>query len=428
MPKLDEESGLSDYLAYAAMNNPGLKAAFYKWKEAVERVPQVSALPDPRFTYRYFIEEVETRVGPQRQSFELAQMIPWFGKLDLREDVAAQAAKAERQRFDAAKLKLFYRVSDAYYEYYYLWRAINTVRENLGLVKKFERVARTRYKTAAGSHPDIIRSQVELGKLEDRLRTLQDLRGPMAARLNAVLDRSPEADIPWPGDVTEPTISVTDAELAAWLAQFNPELLALDAEIVKNKYRTELAKKGYFPDVSLGVGYIDTASSSGGRRPSDDGKDPVVAMVSINLPIWWGKISAGVREARYSRLRLIHKKADRVNALNAELKLVLYRFRNAQRKIDLYRDSLLPKARQSIKATEASFRAGKASFLDLIDAERVLLEFQLAHERALANSRQRLAQLEMFVGRQIPRTPPIETGPTTKADTDSTKSHDGSQP
>ncbi|MFO8014418.1 MAG: hypothetical protein R6X20_14060 [Phycisphaerae bacterium] len=94
LPDLGEASGLSDYLAYAALNNPGLEAAFSRWKSAVERMPQVQALPDPRFNYRYYIREVETRVGPQRQAFGVAQRFPWFGTLDLAGGVAAEEARA----------------------------------------------------------------------------------------------------------------------------------------------------------------------------------------------------------------------------------------------------------------------------------------------------------------------------------------------
>jgi outer membrane protein TolC len=85
--------------------------------------------------------------------------------------------------------------------------------------------------------------------------------------------------------------------------------------------------------------------------------------------------------------------------------MVLYRFRDAERKVDLYRDTLVPKAEQSLKATETAFRAGKATFTDLVDAERVLLEFELSHERALASHAQRLAELEMLIGRDLPRAP-----------------------
>jgi len=224
---------------------------------------------------------------------------------------------------------------------------------------------------------------------------------PIVARLNAALNRPAEAPIPWPKSIETPIVSVTDEQLLGLLAGHNPELKGLDYDIASRQYRIDLAEKDYFPNVTLGGNYIDTGNSAGPMSPSDDGKDAVIAMVSVNLPIWWGKLAAGVREARHRHLEAVHRKADRANVLSADLKLASYRFRDAERKIDLYGDALLPKARQSIEATEASYRAGKGTFLDLIDAERVFLEFQLSHERALANRMQRLAELEMLIGTEI---------------------------
>lgn len=116
----------------------------------------------------------------------ISQAFPWFGKLRLRGDVAWNAAKSAQQRYRSEKLKLFYRVEGAYAEYYYISRAIAITRENLALLKYLEQVTRTKYKAAAARHPDVIKAQVELGKLDDHLRTLLDLRAPLAAKLNAV--------------------------------------------------------------------------------------------------------------------------------------------------------------------------------------------------------------------------------------------------
>ncbi len=421
--ELAEKPELSDYLTYAALNNPGLEAAFNQWKAALERVPQVKALPDPRFTYRYFIEEVETRVGAQRQAFELAQTFPWFGKLKLRGYAAFEASEAERQRYNAKKLKLFREVKDAYYEYYYLWRAINIVGENVRLIQTIERVLRTRYKAAVATHTEVIRAQVELGKLDDHLRTLKDLREPIVARLNAALNRSPNAPLPWPQAIEDVDVSVTDEELLAWLEHTNPEIRALDSEAARWKQEIKVAKKEYFPDVTLGVGYIDTANSTGGRRPSDDGKDPIIVMVSVNVPIWRDKLSAGVREARHRRLAAVHRKLDATNRLSAVLKFAAYGFRDANRKIDLYRDALLPKGRESLKATDASFRAGKASFTDLIDAQRILLEFELAYERALTNKAQRLAELESLTAQDFSITNRKQVKPKVREDNPESEGH-----
>ncbi|MHC4582365.1 MAG: TolC family protein, partial [Planctomycetota bacterium] len=201
LPSLTESSKLSDYLAYAALNNPGLEAAFNRWKASLERIPQVKALPDPKFNYLYYVREVETRVGPQRHGLGIAQAFPWFGKLKLRGDVATEAAHAARRRYDAVKVKLFFEVKDAYYEYYFLAKSVAITKENINLVGHLESVARSRYKAAAGRHPDVVRAQVEIGKLEDRYQSLLDLRQPIVARLNAALNRPAETDIPWPREI-----------------------------------------------------------------------------------------------------------------------------------------------------------------------------------------------------------------------------------
>jgi outer membrane protein TolC len=412
--KLSASSGLNTYLAYAAQNNPGLEAAFNRWKAAVERIPQVQALPDPRLTYRYYIRQVETRVGPMRQGFGLSQTFPWLGKLQLRGDVAFELAQAQRQRFEAARLKLFYEVTDAYCEYYYLWRSIAIVQDNLQLVQYMEKVARTRYRASAGTHPDVIRAQVEIGKLEDRLKSLQHLRKPVMARLNAALNQPASTELPWAKSIPQGRILFSDEQVLAWMDKFNPELKAIDAELAAARYSTALAKKEYFPDITLGVDYTDVGKSTGGRHPSDDGNDAVAVTASINLPIWYDKLASGVREARHRQLATTLSRHQRANDLAWTLKLVLYRLHDAQRKVNLYRNTLVPKATEAVKTSETAFRAGKASFTDLIDAQRLLLAFELAVERSAADRAQRLAEVEMLVGRALPRGKPAMGQPLSR--------------
>ena len=133
----------------------------------------------------------------------------------------------------------------------------------------------------------------------------------------------------------------------------------------------------------------------------DSGKDPVIAAVSINLPIWVHKYRAAEREARASYRAALRAEADRQNELGARARLVLYQLRDAERRIKLYRDALLPKAHESLRASTAAFRGGTAGFTDLIDTQRTLLEFALALERARADHAQRAAEVEMLLGRPL---------------------------
>lgn len=401
---------LDDYLRYAALHNAGLKAAFGRWKAAVERVPQVEALPDPKLTYRYYISEIETRVGAMRQRVSLAQTFPWFGKLRLRGDAAAAAADGARQQFEAARLDLFYRVKAAYYDYYLLKRKIDILDENIRLLKHLERVARTRYTVGAASHPSVVRAQVELGKLADRAASLRDLRTPVAARLDAALNRSAGSVLPWPARLPDAPTELADQAVLARLKKNNPALKALDAHIAGGRSRLALAEREFYPDLTLGLDYVDINEPHAGRHPDDGGKDGVGVMASINLPIWWQKLRAGVREARNRLWAAEMARRQKGADLGAALKLALYRFRDAGRKRSLYRETLLPKARESLKSTEASFRAGKADFTDLVDAQRVLLAFDLSAEKAEAELRRSLAEIEKLAGGALP------AGGTRKAD------------
>ena len=391
---------LRDYLKYAALRSPGLKAAFEEWKAALEEIPQAKALPDPRFTYGYFIEEVETRVGPQRQRVSVTQTFPWFGTIKARGDTAAAPARAGQRRYEAKKLRLFYDVKDSFYEYVYLATAIEIARESLELVKHFEEVVRTKYITARAGHPDVIRAQMELAMLADKLKALEQLRGPVVARLNAMLNRPMGAALPWPEHEPYRDVPVKRDRVLAALKQQNPQLQALDFEVESARNRIALAKKRFYPDLSVGVDWIDTdsAAMSGVR---DSGKDPVILMFGMNLPIWRKSYGAAELQARAAARRAAHEKEQAENDVLARVERVLYDFEDGGRKIGLYGGVLVPQAKDLVEASETAYAAGTIDFLSLIDAEQTLLKFRLEHERALANRLQRLAELEMLVGTNL---------------------------
>ena len=401
IPALGPESTLADYLARAALQSPALAAAFNRWRAAAEEPEQASALPDPKLTYQRYIQEVETRAGPQRNAMQIAQTLPWFGTLDLRAQAANQAAQVARQRYEAEKLALFQRVKDAHAEYAYLARAIAIADENVTLLTNLEKVVRIRYAAATAGHSDLIRLQVELGKITDRQRSLTDMRAASMARLAAAVGLPVGTDLPAPRQLDTPDVELKDGQLIAWALAHSPLLKADQAEIARRQTQIDLSHKAYWPDVTLGVTWIDTSHSVGGM-PMDDGKDPVIAMLSVNLPIWYGKLDAGVRQSRYRKLAAVKARADRADMLAATVTRAAFQARDARAKIDLYRRLLVPRATESLKVTITAFGAGKATFSDLIDAQRVLLEFRLTRQRAVADHAQHLAMLERLIGRQLP--------------------------
>ena len=130
-----ETEELTEYLVEAARSNEDLFAAFYTWKAALMRETSVSSLPDPRFSFAWFIQPVETRTGPQEFKFGLSQTLPWFGKLSLKGEQALRDADIKKARFDDLKLKIFAQVKKTYYDYAYLAQAIRITKENIKLME-----------------------------------------------------------------------------------------------------------------------------------------------------------------------------------------------------------------------------------------------------------------------------------------------------
>lgn len=131
------------------------------------------------------------------------------------------------------------------------------------------------------------------------------------------------------------------------------------------------------------------------------GGDVLMGMVRFNLPIYRDRLAAGVRQAEHGVREAENERSDAENRLAMELQTALYRLRNAKRQIDLYSGSLIPKARQSVLVTQTAYSAEEAGFLDLIDAERVLLTFQNSYHRSVADYGQALAEIEALVGRSV---------------------------
>lgn len=401
LPVIGEGSSIEDCLRYAALRNKGLEAAFYSWRAAVEKSPQVTALPDPQFTYGYFINEVETRVGAQQQRFQFAQMFPWFGKLNLRGEAADAGARVAYQGYETQKTALFDRVRVAYDELFYLRRAILLTKENLALLQQFEEVAMQKYRVGKAAYSDVIRVEVEIGKIEDRVRQLNDLRGPLTARLNSALNREPGAEAPWPTDIASKILDIDDDQVLAWMRETNPELIALDEQIEQERLKSELTRLNYYPDVTIGLTYIATGEAMN-PRITESSDDATLGTISFNLPIAREKYAAGVREAIARRLSKAGAKADKIDRLNAAVKQALFKHEDSQRRVELYRGTLIPKAEESLRASLTAFEGEKATFLDLIDTERSLLEFQLMFERARADRAIAISNLERLTGRSLP--------------------------
>ncbi len=402
---LDPNPELTDYLAYAARQSPALKAAFYQWKALVEKSGYSGSLPDPMVSYGYFIESIETRVGPQNQRLSLRQEFPWFGTLGAKKDATMEAAWSAYEKFESEKLKLFYEVKAAYYDYYFLGRNLAIKRDNLELLTFWESVARAKYRVALTQHPDVIKAQVELGKLEDQIRSLENEVEPAATRLRTVLNFPDSVDLPLPTEIYVDEVSIDGDSVFAIALRNNPDLKSVARLIDKEDAERRLAGKTAFPNFTIGLDFIDTGSALDPTM-KDSGKDAWMVSAGLSIPLWFGKNKARRNEAEAQYRKAQYEYSDAKNRLESFTARVVYNYEDALRKTRLYRDGLVPKAEQALNSSYAAYQADEIDFLTVLDAQRQLLEFQLMYEEARADLAVHRAEIEMITGRELDDMPP----------------------
>ena len=204
----------------------------------------------------------------------------------------------------------------------------------------------------------------------------------------------------WPQKPVFVNMNIDTGQLITLLREKNPQLAQLGWEIEAARSNVELAKKKFYPDIGVGVDWIqtDNAITSGVK---DSGKDAVVLMFSMNLPLWRDNYKAAERQAKANVRKATQQKINAENTLMAQTVQVLYDIQESQRKIDLNGNILIPKAEQLVNVSESAYKAGTIDFLSLIDSQRMLLKYNLDYQRYITNNQQKLAQLEMLTATDL---------------------------
>lgn len=395
---LSDKPSLGEYVLYALKNSSALESAFIAYRAALKKAPQVSALPEPVVSYAYFINAIETKVGAMRHRIGISQPVPWFGKLNLKAEIANEEARAAYYAFLVNKNKLVADVIRAYYELAYLKSAQSITDENLELLKRWEQVLSQQYRSQTGSQTDLIKVQVELGKLEDKVKELKDLEEPLRVAFNALLNRPVDSEIKVSMYIlsNNPRGQYLKEVPKEILIQHNPEIKLLSALVEAEDKGIHLARKNYYPDFSIGLDY--TAIGKREQAGSDGGNDGLAAVFALTLPINFSKYDAALKEAEYKNLASKKILEAKTFQLKSSLAKNIFDISDSKRRISLFAGTLIPKAEEALDSIYTAFESGKASFLDLLDTERELLNFQLMLSRAQADLAIKLSELRALLG------------------------------
>jgi len=401
------EPDLRAYVDEALGRSPGVHEALARYRGALETVPQVRALSDPMLTFTQAIRSVETRVGPQLNTFMLTQALPWFGTLGLREQVAVEAAAAGYHRYVAAQRDVIANVKRAYYDLAYVDTAIAVTEQEQSLLEHYEQLAQTRFSTGQGLQQGVIRLQVEITKIINRLDMLGQQRETLAARLNTLRDQAPEVPIPAIARPVLPEVELDLEELYELGHRHRPELNAGAALIERGERAVALARNASRPNFTAGVGYQNV----GGRRdpagrlapPPDNGKNPLTVSVGMTIPLWTGKYRASVEETTEELMAQRYGYAAARNTMEFDVRDAVTKLQTLRDQMALFEQVLIPQTEEALRATEAAYETAQLGVLDLLDGERMRLDVRLINARYSADYLVTLAGLERAIGTTVPQ-------------------------
>jgi outer membrane protein TolC len=363
----------------ALANNPSIRAAYNNWQVEFLKVNTAGDLPDPFVSFTHYFEEVETRTGPQKQAVNLIQKLPWFGRLDLQHSTQSKKARAAQADLQSRTLTVFKELEQLYYDFYYLQEASRIARENKGLLLSFEPIARNIIKTGQSSK-DLIKLQVELGHIENRIAHLKLRYMLLKSRMNELLNLAPGTAITFTAKPHKISTLKSKKELLHAIYANNPELKSFEFKLNSASDQILLAKKDHYPDFSVGVKYIRT--SGGDTAHPDDGKDPIILTIGMTIPLNQKRYSALEQSAINHRESLANSKIGKRRELERALTTTLFELQDSTRTYRLYTNTLIPKNSQSLKITLQAYRNGKSSFLELIDIQRQQLDFEHMQKKA----------------------------------------------
>lgn len=391
-PVLSFAQTLDDYLKIAAENNPGLKARFKEYEAALEKVNQVNSLPSPNLDFGYFISPIETRNGPQQAKIGLMQMFPWMGTLNAHEQVYVNMAKANFEGFEAQRKTLYYQVKEVWYELYEIDQSLAIVEENLSILKTFEALAAQKFETGAKSGMvDVLRIQMEIAELENKKLLLADMYQLKTIAFNNLLNRNDNEDVFLPREQQILLIEQSKKDIVDSIKLGNNELKSLKMRSEVYASAESFAKKQGLPMIGVGLNYFVVGKSD--MVVPNSGKDAIMPMVSMSIPIYRKKYRSMVNEAQLNKDGAELMQENKQNMLNIELEKNWVNYDDAKRRMVLYNEQN-QKAAQALEIIVSSYTNSGKDFEEILRVQRMMLNYDLQIIKAIKDNNVAISKIE----------------------------------
>jgi outer membrane protein TolC len=446
---------LQRYLEIAAKNNPGVLQKFSEYQALLQKIPQVGSLPDPELSAGVFLSPMELVNGIQVADLRLMQMFPWFGVLRYGKDEMSLMAKAKFELFRDAKLQVFYDVQRTWYDLYKVEKDISISEKNLEILKLIERLALVRFKsaslensgkssqssatssgnnssTSAGtsgmqtmgggqSNPgvsgsnqsasmqsgtmgsssgssdlaDLYRIQIESSDLENTIALLKNQQKSIIAEFNTYLNRSVTAPVYTYKNISMDSLEFSLTVVSDSMLAHNPMLGMLDFEKQSLEARKKMVTRMGYPMVGLGLDY-SVIGESAMSTSTMNGKDMIMPMVVLTLPIYRKKYTAMQNEAELMKTATTENWQATANSLQSEYYQAVLLYQDAQRRVKLY-ENQFQLASKSLEIMLKSFSTSSSGLTDVLRVRQQTLDYELRQVEAVADFNTAIAWLKRLM-------------------------------
>ena len=384
--------------------NPGLKSAREKIRAVLEQYPQAVYLENVLHQYNAFTKQLDTKAGPLSHKEMVAMKFPFPGTLTLKGQIITEDVRIAQKEFEITLRDLVTEIKLAYYDYLFLTKATRINEENQKLLQQMIVIAQTKFRVGQGKYSNVIMAQVELSKLANTIITLEQQRETIIARLNTLINSSADLPLGSPVPIEEERVVSTLTELYELAVKNRQEIQKQKLAISKMALVVEMAKQMTYPDPTLGASYFENRGMPDLKHTK---KMPMTFSTQRALnpanTAWFGHRNSYIHEMDVKIEAIEHHIGELESNLRFVVKKHHFGMETANRSIRLYRQTLLPQARQALDAANTAYQAARIDFLSFLDAQRTLLKLKIEELQALRDYRQHLAQLEQAVGVILPK-------------------------
>jgi outer membrane protein TolC len=447
-----QTDSLYSYLEVAAKNNPTVLQKFSEYQAAIQKIPQVGSLPDPELSAGVFLSPMELVSGNQVADLRLMQMFPWFGVLRYGKDEMSLMAKAKFELFRDAKLQVYYDVQRTWYDLYKVQKDISISERNIEILKLIERLALVRFKSASlensgsssqssatatvsnsgtssgssgmqtmgvvqsntgssGLNPassmqtgtmgsssgssglsDIYRIQIESGDLENNIALLKNQHNSIIAKFNTYLNRPVTSPVFTYENLTIDSLEFALTAVEDSMLAHNPMLGMLDFEKQSLEAREKMVTRMGYPMVGLGINY-SVIGKSNMSTSSMNGKDMIMPMAVLTLPIYRKKYTAMQKEAELLRVATTENWEATANSLQSEYYQAVLLYEDAKRRVKLY-ENQFQLASKSLDLMLKNFSTSSSQLTDVLRVRQQTLDYELKQVEAVADFNTAVAWLK----------------------------------